>query len=62
LKAVEELPDEGLSIDKASIDEIVQRLLMLKKVKAGLAESGQGIPQRDVVVSFRKPKSEHPWN
>lgn len=56
LKAVEELPDEELSIE-----DIVQRLLVLKKVKAGLAESGQGVPQSDVVASFQKPQSERSW-
>lgn len=50
LKAVQDIPNE-----EVSIEEIVQRLLVLKKVKAGLAESGQGIPQSDVVASFEKP-------
>jgi len=57
LKAVKALPDEDLSIE-----DIVQRLLVLKKVKAGLAQSGRGIAQRDVVESFQKPQEERPWN
>jgi hypothetical protein len=49
LKAVEELPEEGITLE-----DVIERLIVLRKVQAGLEESGQGISQDRVVEEFKK--------
>lgn len=57
LKAVEELPDEGIALE-----DVIERLLVIHKVRTGLEQAGQGIPHADVVEEFKKPRSERRWN
>jgi len=57
LKAVEELPDEGIALE-----DVIERLIVLRKVRAGLEEAGQGISHDRVVEEFKKPKHKREWN
>ena len=56
LKVVQGLPDE------ASIDDVIERLILLRKVNAGLAQEGQGVPQSAARAEFAKPRAERDWN
>ena len=56
LRLVQELPDE------ASLDDVIERLILVRKVNAGLAQEGQGVPQSVAEAEFRKPRSERSWN
>ncbi len=57
LKAVEELPDEGIALE-----DVIERLIVLRKVQAGLEQTGQGLPHAEAVEEFKKPRSERRWN
>ena len=57
LRAVEELPDEGITLQ-----DVIERLVVLRKVRAGLEQEGQGIPHAEVVEEFKKPRDERRWN
>lgn len=56
LQAVEKWPDEDFSLE-----EVIERLIVLHKVRVGLSQEGQGIPHADVVEEFKKPRSERWW-
>ncbi|HET6567508.1 MAG TPA: hypothetical protein VFG50_06050 [Rhodothermales bacterium] len=56
IKVVQALP-EG-----ASLDDVIERLILLRKVNIGLSQEGQGIPQSIAEAEFRKPRSERAWN
>lgn len=46
----------------ASLDDVIEELILVRKVNAGLAEAGQGVPQADAEAEFRKPRAERRWN
>jgi len=56
IKAVEELPDE-----KFAIEDIIERLIVIHKVRTGMAQEGQGIPHAEVVKQFKKPRNQRQW-
>jgi hypothetical protein len=56
LKAVAALPDDGITLE-----DIIERLLVVRKVQAGLAQQGQGVPHDEVVAAFKKPPAERSW-
>ena len=56
VRIVQSLPDE------TSLDDVIERLILLRKVNVGLAQSGQGRPQAEVEAEFRKPRAERAWN
>ena len=56
VRLVEALPEES------SLDDVIERLILLRKVNVGLAQEGQGIPQSEAEAEFRKPKAERAWN
>ena len=56
LHLVQELPDS------ASLDDVIERLILVRKVNLGLKQEGQGIPQSVAEEEFRKPRSERSWN
>lgn len=56
LRLVQELPDG------ASLDDVIERLILIRKVNVGLTQEGQGIPQSAAEAEFRKPRSERSWN
>ena len=57
LKAVEELPDDGITLE-----DLIERFVVLRKVRAGLEQQGQGIAHADAVAEFKKPRHERRWN
>ena len=56
LQAVGGLPDEGFALE-----DVIDRLVVLYKVRTGLAQEGQGIAHAAVVEEFKKPRNEHRW-
>ena len=56
VRVVQALPDES------SLDDVIERLILLRKVNTGLAQRGQGLPQSMVEAEFRKPRAERSWN
>lgn len=56
LRIVQALPDE------TSLDDVIERLILLRKVNVGLSQEGQGIPQSAAEAEFRKPRAERSWN
>ncbi len=56
IKAVEDMPDEDFALE-----DIIERLIVIHKVRTGLAEQGQGIPHAEVVEQFKKPRNERQW-
>ncbi|HLT46670.1 MAG TPA: hypothetical protein VK002_05525 [Rubricoccaceae bacterium] len=56
VKIVQSLPEE------ASLDDVIERLILLRKVNLGLAQRGQGLPQSVAEAEFRKPRQERSWN
>lgn len=56
VRLVQSLPDE------ASLDDVIERLILLRKVNVGLSQEGQGVPQSAAEAEFRKPRQERSWN
>ena len=56
VRIVQALPDE------TSLDDIIERLILLRKVNVGLSQRGQGLSQSEVEAEFRKPRTERSWN
>ena len=56
IKAVEELPDENIALE-----DLIERLIVIHKVRTGLEQAGQGIPHAEVVKQFKKPRNERQW-
>ncbi len=56
VRVVQALPDE------TSLDDVIERLIFLRKVNIGLAQQGQSVPQAEVEAEFRKPRAERSWN
>lgn len=56
IRLVQSLPDES------SLDDVIERLILIRKINTGLAQEGQGIPQSAAEAEFRKPRQERSWN
>lgn len=56
VRFVQALPDE------TSLDDVIERLILLRKVSIGLGQEGQGITQSAAEAEFRKPRQERSWN
>jgi hypothetical protein len=55
VRIVQALPDE------TSLDDVIERLILLRKVHVGLAQRGQGMPQSEAEAEFGKPRPERSW-
>jgi hypothetical protein len=56
VRIVQSLPEE------ASLDDVIERLILLRKVEIGLGQRGQGVPHEEVVAEFTKPRGERRWD
>lgn len=56
VRFVQSLPDE------TSLDDVIERLILLRKVNTGLAQEGQGLSQAEAQAEFQKPRHERSWN
>ena len=56
VRVVQGLPKES------SLDDVIERLILLRKVNVGLAQKGQGLPQSEAEAEFQKPRAERSWN
>ena len=56
IKAVEELPDENIALE-----DLIEHLIVIHKVRTGMEQEGQGIPHAEVVKQFKKPRNQRQW-
>ena len=56
VRVVQALPDE------TSLDDVIERLILLRKVNEGLSQEGQGVPQSAAEAEFHKPRADRTWN
>ncbi len=56
VRVVAALPDDS------SLDDVIERLILLRKINTGLSQEGQSVSHADVVAAFQKPRAERPWN
>ena len=56
VRVVQALPDE------TSLDDVIERLILLRKVNLGLTQRGEGVSQSEAEAEFRKPRAERAWN
>jgi len=52
---------QGLPED-ASLDDVIERLILLRKVEIGLSQRGQGVPQSIVEAEFAKRREDRQWH
>lgn len=46
----------------SSLDDVIERLILIRKVNLGISQKGLGIPQSEAEAEFRKPRQERKWN
>jgi len=51
-----------MSADDMNLDDFIERVVLLSKVRAGLDQKGQGISQEEVIQELAKPRAERKWN
>jgi hypothetical protein len=56
LRVIESLPDG------VSLDEVIERLILIRKVNLGLAQGGEGVPQDTAEAEFSRPRNERRWS
>ena len=56
LRALENLPDEEISLE-----DVIERLILLKKVRSGLNQTGEGMPHDEVKQQFEKSPDQRTW-
>lgn len=55
VRVVQALPDDTL------LDDVIERLILLRKVNVGLSQQGMGVAQSEAEAEFRKPRAERSW-
>lgn len=55
-RVLEDLPDEEIAIE-----DVIERLILLKKVRSGLGQSGEGVPHEEVKQQFEKSPDKRTW-
>jgi hypothetical protein len=56
LRALEDLPDEEIALE-----DVIERLILLKKVRSGLDQTGEGRPHDEVKQQFEKSPDQRTW-
>ncbi|MEM1054224.1 MAG: hypothetical protein AAGI52_01755 [Bacteroidota bacterium] len=56
VRALRSLPDE------TPLDDVIERLILLRKVNVGLSQAGEGVSQSEARSQFAKPPAERSWN
>ncbi|MFB6097889.1 MAG: hypothetical protein ABEK84_02020 [Salinibacter sp.] len=56
IRALDDLPDEEIALE-----DVIERLILLKKVRSGLDQAGEEIPHEEVKEQFEKPPEKRPW-
>jgi len=51
-----------MSADDMNLDDFIERVILLSKIRTGLEQKGQGIPQEEAVREFGKPRADRKWN
>ncbi len=45
-----------------SLDDVIERFILIRKVNMGFAQEGHGVPQPKAKAEFRKPRQKRSWN
>ena len=56
LRALEDFPEEEIALE-----DVIERLILLKKVRSGLDQTDEGIPHGEVKQQFEKPPDQRTW-
>ncbi|PSQ75522.1 MAG: hypothetical protein BRD33_04050 [Bacteroidetes bacterium QH_6_63_17] len=56
-RALDDLPDEEIALE-----DVIECLILLKKVRSGLDQEGEGVPHDDVKQQFKKSPEERTWH
>lgn len=56
LRALEDLPEEEIALE-----DVIERLILLKKVRSGLGQTDEGIPHEEVKQQFDKSPDQRTW-
>lgn len=56
LRVLEDLPDGEIAIE-----DVIQRLILLKKMRSGLDQAGEGIPHDEVKQQFENSPDQRTW-
>jgi hypothetical protein len=56
LKALESLPEEHFSLE-----DLIERLVVIQKIRIGLSQKGQGVPHEEVVKQLQRPREDREW-
>ena len=56
LRALEDFPEEEIALE-----DVIERLILLKKVRSGLDQTDEGIPHEEVKQQFEKPPDQRAW-
>ncbi|GMQ80819.1 MAG: hypothetical protein BMS9Abin05_0248 [Rhodothermia bacterium] len=51
-----------MSADDMNLDDFIERIVLLSKVRTGLDQKGQGISQEEAMREFGKPRADRKWN
>ncbi len=51
-----------MSSDDMNLDDFIERIILLSKVRTSLEQEGRGISQAEVIQEFKKPRNERKWN
>ncbi len=56
LRVLEDLPDEEIALE-----DVIERLILLKKVRSGLDQTDEGVPHDKVKQQFEKSPDQRTW-
>ena len=56
-KVIREMPSDDMNLD-----DFIERVILLSKVRSALEQEGEGISQAQVIQEFKKPRNERKWN
>ena len=56
LRALDDLPEENILLE-----EVVERLILLQKVRSGLEQEGDGFSHQEVKQQFDKSPEQRSW-
>jgi hypothetical protein len=56
LRALEDLPDEEIALE-----DVIERLILLKKVRSGLDQADERIPHDEVKQQFERSPDQRSW-
>ena len=56
-KVIREMPSDDMNLD-----DFIERVILLSKVRSALEQEGEGFSQAQVIQEFKTPRNERKWN